>query len=1246
MPPMVCLDDTQLVRLLDGALQPAAIAHIEAHLDGCGTCRALVADLAQARSFRSSNSDLSRSTPESADPEAPEPLGSHPPVQLTGRRYAVLDLIDAGGMGRVFRALDRLTRQHVALKALAHGAAQSGERLALAREFHTLASLRHPNIISVLDYGFDAAGLPYFTMELLHEARPLLPLAASAPHAVKLDLLNQLLRALRYLHRRGVLHRDLKPRNILVVSSPEGLALKVLDFGLALCRSEPGRKGESIAGTLAYIAPEILRGGQAGESADLYAVGVMAYEMLTGRHPFLRDEEAATLVRRVLYQPPDLEPIPAALRPLLARLLNKEPAERPLDAESLMWELAAAAGVTLPSEPAAVRDSHLVAARFLGRDSELQILDRALDDAENGRGSAWLVGGESGVGKSRLLEEQRSLALVRGLLVVRGQAVSGYGTAYHAWLDVLRVLVLHVDLSPLEASVLGTLLPELGQLIEREVLPPPELDAKGSQLRLLQILGSLLARWPGPLLIQMEDLQWADAESLDLLRQVVGPISTQRRLFIASYRDDEAPRLPEELPMLQRLPLGRLDRHTLEQLCTSMLGQADTEPQLLDLIERETDGNTYFVVEIIRSLAAAAGSLRALGKRELPSQVLAGGVEQVLQRQLLRVPDEALPFLRLAAIAGRQLDRALLARQHPQIDTWIARCADAGVLEVQDQRWRFRHDKLREHILVALSVSERRALHAIVAKTLEEIYPGSPLHTTLLAYHHREAQQLAQAASYYAQAGDAALLRGTPAEAVTLLEQALALRRDLPMTALESVQLWRGLALAWFGLGRMSETEAALARVFELSGVPLPTDRATLLCALARQVAEQLARRAGVLAHLPLPATSEEKQALLPELMLALGGADLNIWLGEPALSLLRTLWGLNLAEALDAGPQRTYFLASLAYFLSNTPLRALGVRYLKLAEPTIIAGTRAEIDYLRASAMISINEGRLGEAAVKVAQAIEQARSRSDEVALMYSLQQAQIVATGQDDYARLLDASVQMEQLALRTQSPRYAAFARIGQGVARLRRGEFALATAAVQSLRDEGGNVGAALARGVAVLAAHRQGLQLLPELVTAAMKAVNSSRWLIVQLRVPLSQILEVTLDVEDDTFRPITTDALDKLRRLARRYPNARANAFMYRARHAWHHGQRVRALLFLRRSLRVAERLGARYEQAHAHYWLGHFTQRLTLTSFWWHPAVALARFHLRTAHALFAQLGASWDAARAAEALELSMTGASPRS
>lgn len=670
-------------------------------------------------------------------------------TKTIANRYRLQEELGAGGMGRVYSAYDRLIGDTVALKQVLIGpenlqfeswSSEQNLKLALAEEFQTLAGLRHPHIISVLDYGFDQAGQPFFTMTLLKSPQTVLAFCTHLELPQRLHILVQIAQALTYLHRRDVVHRDLKPSNVLVTDG----VVQVLDFGLAGAHATNG-----IAGTPAYMAPELFRGQPATKASDMYAVGVIAYEMLAGAPPF-KDMNFSEFLRATLDDTPDVAPLQSALGMLpqqqsaqligvVERLLSKRPQDRYADGGELVQALLDVGVYQGPAETDALREGFLQGARFIGRKHELEQLTVAVLNLTDDRrhGSLWLIGGESGVGKSRLLNEIRTIALVNGVLVTRDNSVSDGGQAYQVWQQTLSWLVLQ-GISDTEASILKPVVDNIERLTERAIPDAATIDPIGIRERFASTVIAILRRLERPLLILLEDIHWMDQESLTLLKRIAEEIDTLPVIIMASYRDDEV--LDFNIPQAQKIRLKRLTPRETAALGAAMLGHdATTKQHVTAFLERETEGNAFFIVEVVRALAEEAGGLRNLSDFTLPQRIIAGGVQAVLRRRLARVPQSAQALLRLMSVIGREIDvkllRELAAGQ--DIDSWLVDVANVAVIDVLDNRWRFSHDKLREYILDDIPAEEAARLHRNVALAIESVYADDKRYTAALARHWR-----------------------------------------------------------------------------------------------------------------------------------------------------------------------------------------------------------------------------------------------------------------------------------------------------------------------------------------------------------------------------------------------------------------------------------------------------------------------------------------------------------------------------
>jgi transcriptional regulator with GAF, ATPase, and Fis domain/tetratricopeptide (TPR) repeat protein len=756
-----------------------------------------------------------------------------PPV--VGDRYRIIEMLGKGGTGTVHRAFDDLHRLEVALKVL-HPAAEPGGGASLSAEFQVLAGLSHPNLAEVHDYGVTPGGLRFFTMELVvgddiaaflrkklrKEDEP-----ASSP--LFLEVLTQVLAALDYIHTRGVIHEDLKPSNLLVRLVDGSPRVKLIDFGLARLT---GISRLETSGTVEYMAPEKFRGAAGDPRSDLYSLGVLVCELLTGRRPF-DGERPADVVRAHLTGdlPEDLlAGIPEPFRAVTRRLLSRSPADRFASAYEVLEAIDCRTG-RAPALPPAFQ-------AFVGRDEALDRLLGAFAKARMGRGARALIQGSAGIGKSRLLRELRMRLQLSGARVVVA-ASRGEGRRPGVLISLLlRGLALEGGLDPRGLEMQAALL----RLLEEEGPEgPPAFGFEAVKERLIHQAADLFiaASETAPCAVLVDDIQAADTLDLQFLLILARRIRDRERcplaLYLASRVEDEADRrsaaeIEEEVrkdadPAV--LSLAGLGEDEIRAYLAQVLGTGGAFPETLPAaLARDTGGNPFFIEEFLKLHFARGGIARqGASWRVVPGAVLEipGSVQEVIRRRLVLFRGLAREVLEWAAlldepVSAREIREHLAVPEgavppREEVEAALDELVLGQLLARDGARWSILHRRIGAAVLETIPPAERRIRHrAIGERILGEGSLEAPGRRERLAHHLYHSDRPESAREHLLAAGARAFRSGALREAAGHLSRALEViagRRERFRALLDREQIW----------GLLGERERELADLRELAEI-------------------------------------------------------------------------------------------------------------------------------------------------------------------------------------------------------------------------------------------------------------------------------------------------------------------------------------------------------------------------------------------------------------------------------------------
>ena len=725
--------------------------------------------------------------------------------ELMGKdRFRLEEHLGTGTSGEVYRAYDTQLRSRVALKTLHR--AEPAAIYRFKNEFRALADVTHPNLVQLYELLADGERW-FFTMELVegcdflescrddtgsYSGDGVDPSGPKDPAALR-DTVRQLVTGLSALHTAGKLHCDIKPSNIRVADDGR---VVLLDFGLVqelFPASGELTVDAELAGTPAYMSPEQAAGARLTEASDWYSVGVVLYEALTGRRPV--DGSFVQVLQKKQTEDPTppaelVDGLPRDLARLTELLLRRDPAKRP-NGEKVLRMLGQSSRRALASH----RSTSSAGAPFIGREEHLETLVDGFELSCGGRAVLIFIHGSSGMGKSALVHQ-----FVRQLrhqddrtVVLEGRCFERESVPYKALdslIDALARFLIGLPkqeaeaLLPANVQALGRLFPAFKRLqpvirAERRILDIPDSrELKRQARRALRELFSRLAE-RRPLVLYIDDLQWGDRDSADLLSELLRPPDPPPLLLVGCYRSEE-----QESPLLRKLLHSELIRESVElrqlpvrelpveratELALELLGdRSEVSREVAQTIARESRGSPYFVAELVRYARFQSGAEEVPTGVESPRREASGHrnadgpmtLERLILTRLDQLTPEAQRLLELVAVVGQpvELQVALQAAEigaAAQAALTVLRAASLiriRRIRAYDEIECY-HDRIRQAVVGVLDRATRVRDHGSLALALEASGRADP---EALAFHFHEAGDFEHEAHFVIQAASQA----------------------------------------------------------------------------------------------------------------------------------------------------------------------------------------------------------------------------------------------------------------------------------------------------------------------------------------------------------------------------------------------------------------------------------------------------------------------------------------------------------
>src|SRR5436190_2598258 len=595
-------------------------------------------------------------------------------------RYQARSVLKETPATAVYRVYDASFKRDVAMKILRHELSEPQQLLRFKAEFSTLVTLDHPSIIKVYDFGLLEDRFPYFTMEFF-SGKKISEYFDGHSWDGLYDVILQIAAGLHHIHHLGIIHLDLKPSNVLV--DDHGKA-KIMDFGVAVESHQV--LDRQIRGTLHYMAPEVLRQDRVDSRADLYALGMTLYETVTGALPGYGKPPIDVIRMRLdeeIRPPSSINPrVPEGLERIIIRLLEKDPRHRYPSAAALLHDIADIAGKTAPAGELLVGKGELYAAPLIGRKHEVSQLTSLIAEAREGRGSGAILAGAEGMGKSRIVRDATLRAQLDGARVFCGRCPVNRKSIYAPVFEIFEQMVTAVNPDADVAAEIRRLLRPVVSSASGEEASPSSGQKYRLYNRIVQSMQDMYgflsaANTSGsPLILVIEDLQWADPSTAELFTFLVGEARQNKLLVIGtltveSNADNSGDALLSQWEQRGRdtnFPLLRVDALTeplVREHLQSLLGEQNVPDEFVRWMLWESAGSPLNIRRVIDYLIShhylrCQPTGWAADMERVRSLRIPGGAASILMEKVDALASNERGALEAAAVFGEVSDVDLL----------------------------------------------------------------------------------------------------------------------------------------------------------------------------------------------------------------------------------------------------------------------------------------------------------------------------------------------------------------------------------------------------------------------------------------------------------------------------------------------------------------------------------------------------------------------------------------------------------